>query len=358
MTKMSTDGNGHPGCVDQPPVNGQPGCVDQPPVNGHPGSVDQPPVNRHPGSVDVKVTVLVMTYNHAGFIAQALDSTLAQRTAFEYEILISEDCSTDGTRETVIAYGRKHPGKIRLLLSEQNIHGNAVVSRGINAARGEYIALLDGDDYWISPDKVQKQVDFLDAHPDCSICFHNARVIHEDGSKAPWNWNSEHQARFSSFEDIWMGNFITLCSTMFRRRALGELPRWYDGMALTDWPLHVLNARSGRIGYIDEVMCVYRHHSGGAYSSLTEWNKLERTLQFYLSMNSNLNYRCDRLIRTAMSRYFFEWAQEYANRGDRTHARKCFKTSLKGRPINQYISGKQLLKMFSRLYLRMPRNTA
>jgi glycosyltransferase involved in cell wall biosynthesis len=300
----------------------------------------------------LKVTVLVMTYNHASFIAQSLDSALAQRTDFDYEILISEDCSTDGTRATVISYGKRHPGKIRLLLSEQNLHGNAVVSRGINAARGQYVALLDGDDYWISPDKLQKQVDFLDAHPDCSICFHNARVIHEDGSKAPRNWNPEHQAQFSTFEDIWMGNFIATCATMFRRQALGKVPRWYDGMSITDWPLHVLNARSGRIGYINEVMGVYRYHSGGAYSSLTEWNKLETTLQFYLSMNSNLDYRCDALIRTAMSRYFFEWAQEYENRGDRTHARKCFKTSLRGRALNKYMSGKQLLRMFSRLYLR------
>jgi hypothetical protein len=129
-------------------------------------------------------------------------------------------------------------------------------------------------------------------------------------------------------------------------------------MAITDWPLHVLNARSGRIGYIDEVMCVYRHHSGGAYSTLTEWDKLQRTLQFYQSMNANLDYRYDTLIRTAMSRYFFEWAQEYENRGDRTHARKCFRTSLRGRPINQCISAKQLLKMFSRLYFRAPRSAA
>jgi glycosyltransferase involved in cell wall biosynthesis len=305
-----------------------------------------------------RVTVLVMTYNHVHFITQALDSVLAQRTDFDYEILISEDCSTDGTREIVLAYAHKYPGRIRLLLSERNLHSNAVVSRGIHAARGQYIALLDGDDYWISPDKLQMQVDFLDAHPDCSVCFHNARVMHEDGSRPPWNWNPEHQAPFSSFEDIWLGNFIATCSTLFRREPLGEIPRWYDEMPLTDWPLHVLNARLGRIGYIPTVMGVYRFHRGGAYSSLSESSKLETTRRFYLSMNSNLQYRCDSLIRTSMSRYFFEWAQEYEKRGDRTHARKCFSMSLQGRPINGHISAKHLLRMFSRLYLRAPWNTA
>ncbi len=94
----------------------------------------------------VELSVLVMTYNHAGFIAQALDSALAQRTDFSFEILISEDCSTDGTREAVIEYAERHPGKIRLLLSTVNLRSNAVVSRGIAAARGAYLAFLDGDD--------------------------------------------------------------------------------------------------------------------------------------------------------------------------------------------------------------------
>ena len=96
----------------------------------------------------IKVTVLVMTYNHAKFISKAIDSVLMQKTSFNYEIIVSEDCSTDGTKEIVLEYQQRFPHQIRLLLSEQNIHSNAVVTRGIYAAKGEYIALLDGDDYW------------------------------------------------------------------------------------------------------------------------------------------------------------------------------------------------------------------
>ena len=87
---------------------------------------------------------------------QALDSALAQRLPQPYEILVSEDCSTDGTREIVQEYAESHPHVVRLLLSERNLHSNEVVARGFRAARGRYVALLDGDDYWTSDDKLRR----------------------------------------------------------------------------------------------------------------------------------------------------------------------------------------------------------
>jgi glycosyltransferase involved in cell wall biosynthesis len=304
------------------------------------------------------VSVVVMTYNHANFISQALDSVLMQEVTFDYEILISEDCSTDGTREIVTAYQKQYPDKIRLLLSERNLHCNIVVSRAIRAARGTFIAFLDGDDYWIHRQKLQRQVQFLDAYPQCSMCFHNARVIHEDGSRPPRNWTPEGQPEFSTFEEIWMGNFITLCSTMFRRRVLGSIPEWYDSFLITDWPLHILSAQQGTIGYINEIMAVYRHHSGGVYSALGEVAKLQKTLDFYRAMNVNLDYRYSALIGAAISKYFFEWAEEYEKRGDLDRARSCFKTCLQGRPFNRYLSVRRLLKMGARLYIKGPRAPA
>ncbi len=103
----------------------------------------------------LRASVLVMTYNHAGLIRQALDSVLMQRTSFDYEIVISEDRSTDGTREIVTEYQRRFPNRVRLLLSAENLNSLAVVSRGIRACRGEFVALLDGDDYWTDPAKLQ-----------------------------------------------------------------------------------------------------------------------------------------------------------------------------------------------------------
>jgi glycosyltransferase involved in cell wall biosynthesis len=299
----------------------------------------------------MKVSVLVMTYNHASFIAQALESVLMQQVNFAYEILISEDCSTDGTREIVVEFQNRYPGKIRLLLSEQNIHSNKIVVRGVQAAQGRYIALLDGDDYWTSPYKLQKQVDFLDTHPECGLCFHNATVIHEDGGQPPRNWTPADQKEISTLEDMWLGNFIATCSTMFRRGLFGDLPDWYDAFfPITDWPLHILNAEHGTIGYLNEVMGVYRYHDGGLYSPLSEAHKLEETLRFYKVMNRNLNYKYDRIVHIAISKYFLEWAEEYMSRGDLERAKACFKTCLTARPINKFVSLKRLLQTGLRLY--------
>ena len=295
----------------------------------------------------MKVTVLVMTYNHEKFIRQALESALMQKANFDYEILISEDCSTDCTRRIVIEFQKEYPDKIRLLLSEKNIRSNQIVVRGIKAARGEYIALLDGDDYWTSPEKLQKQANFLDNHGECSMCFHNARIFHEMDRREGRNWTPVGHKEISTLDDIWMGNFIATCSTMFRRDAIGEIPDWYDDMfPITDWPLHILNAERGKIGYIDEVMGMYRYHPGGYYSPFSETKKQEETLKFYRTMDRNLNYRYHKLVNIAISRYFFEWAEEYKNRGDLEKMKACLKTCLSGSPLNPFIPRKKLLRMW------------
>jgi len=312
-----------------------------------PTEMNKPQMDRR-----VKVSVLVMTYNHRSYIKHALDSALEQQTDFDYEIVISEDCSTDGTRELVIDYQRRYPQTIRLLLSEENIRSNAIVVRGINAARGEYIALLDGDDYWTSPHKLQKQADFLDRHPACAICFHNARTVKEEGNGQPWNWTPAGHPEISTLEDIWMGNFIATCSTMFRSGLIEPIPAWYDQMfPITDWPLHILNAEHGSIGYIDEVMGVYRQHLGGYYSPLNEAQKQAKTLAFYREMNAHLSYKYDTIIHTAISKYFYDWARVYIKRGNFDRARSCFNTCLTGRPINRHIPLRKLLQMGARLYL-------
>lgn len=304
----------------------------------------------------VEVSVVVMTFNHARFIRQALDSVLAQRGARRYEVLISEDCSTDGTREIVVDYQRRYPDRIRLLLSEHNLRSNAVVRRGIEAARGAYVAFLDGDDYWTDPDKLEKQVEFLRAHPQCSMCFHNARVVDEEGTREARNWTPANQPRFTGFEDIWMGNFIPMCSAMFRRTALERIPAWYESLfPITDWPLHILSARHGAIGYLDEVMGVYRQHGGGLYSAQSEAQKQEQTLAFYRTMNANFDYRYDKLVRGALSRYFFEWAEEYKRRGDFARARRCLKTCFEGRPFSRHVPTVRLLRTAARVCLAAPK---
>src|SRR6267154_2103125 len=135
---------------------------------------------------DIQVSVVLITYNHEAYVAQAIETVMSQQTDFEYELIISEDCSTDRTREIIQEYQRRYPERIRLFLSEHNVNDNSVWTRAWTAARGRYIATLDGDDYWTSPDKLQRQRNFLDVHKEYSACFHNADVVWEDNREPPY----------------------------------------------------------------------------------------------------------------------------------------------------------------------------
>jgi glycosyltransferase involved in cell wall biosynthesis len=290
--------------------------------------------------VVVKVSVCVQTYNHEPFIAEALDSVLMQETDFDYEIVLGEDESQDRTREICIDCAARYPRRIRLFLRSRKdvIHidgrqtGRFNFVGNLKAARGQYIALLDGDDYWSDRDKLQKQVDFLEAHPECSMCFHNVRVIYEDGSQEPQNYCPSGQKEISGLEDILKRNFIPSCSVMFRRGLAPELPDWFYLTQMGDWPLHLMNAEKGRIGYIDQVMGVYRVHSGGAWSSLSQIELLHENIKFYHYANAHLGFRYDRLIKTCLSDRYCTLASAYARDGDMAKARIYARRSLAERP--------------------------
>lgn len=292
------------------------------------------------------VSVLVMTYDHERFIGQAMESVLGQEAPFEYEILVSEDRSTDRTREIVLDYQRRFPERIHLLLSERNVRSNEVVRRGLRAARGRYIALLDGDDYWTSPHKLARQAEYLERHPECTICFHNARVVDESGNDSGRLWTRSELPEISTLREIWMGNFIATCSVMYRSGVVREVPDWYVPMfPITDWPLHILHAEHGTIGYIDEVMGAYRGHVGGLYSGLSERKKLESTARFYDVMSRNLQGRHDEHIRRARTRYFYEWALEFAGRADLAMAERCLGWALRGWPARDAVPLRTLARL-------------
>ncbi len=124
-----------------------------------------------------KVIVGIQTYNLEEYIAQALDSVLMQKTTFEYQILVADDCSTDKTKEILQEYQEKHPERIRILWAERNMGSLASSNRIFHKIDCEYFTLLDGDDYWVGEDRLQKQVDFLDTHPEYTMCAGNTQYL-------------------------------------------------------------------------------------------------------------------------------------------------------------------------------------
>ncbi|HXX56646.1 MAG TPA: glycosyltransferase [Nitrospirota bacterium] len=280
----------------------------------------------------MKVSVLMITYNHEAYIAGALNSVLMQRVNFDYEIVIGEDCSTDNTRNIAIDYQKKHPDKIRLFLPEKNIGmiGNFIAT--YKACEGEYVALLEGDDYWTSPDKLQRQVDFLDAHPECSECFHNVNEVYDTRPELNHPFHRRRlKKRIFTLSDIISHNFIPTCSTIFRNRLFGEFPEWFSSMPMGDWPLHVLNAEHGTICYMDEILAAHRVHEAGVWSGLENTAILVNSIDAANHMNDHYRSRFQKEINKSVSFWHWKVAQILYERGDIDgayhHGLKCLVTS-------------------------------
>ncbi len=248
----------------------------------------------------------MVTYNHEAYIAKALDSILSQEVDFEYEIVVGEDCSTDQTRNILLDYKSKYPQKIKLILQEKNVGPQLNGMMTFNSCEGEYIALLDGDDYWTDNLKLQKQVDMLDCNPKIMESFHKVRAINFDNCNSSFDFPVGLSKTTYELEDVLSGFFIPTLSVVLRRSAINKLPPITQHMTNVDWLIHVLCAEKGSIGYIDEVMGVYREHAGGVWSSLKRVQLLENTIQSAYIINRHLYYKYDRLLRRRIA----DWHRE------------------------------------------------
>lgn len=272
----------------------------------------------------MKVSVVIATYNHAAFIDQCLDSVLAQETAFAFEIVVSEDASTDGTTGIIRAWQTRYPEQVRLILSARNERSNRVIARGFEAARGDYVALLDGDDFWTSPDKLARQAALLDAEPGLSLCFTNAEVVDPAGAPVGRQWTPHRIGTRLALDDLWQGNPFATCGSLFRRSCLPAIPAWYDGFfPVTDWPLYILFAEQGDIGFIDEPMGAYRLHPGGLYSAQADAAKLAAMDSLFRRLEAHLDQRHGAALRAGHHRYFLDWARGHLRRGAPALARQA-----------------------------------
>jgi hypothetical protein len=262
----------------------------------------------------MKVSVLTVTYNQEEYIAQALESALCQQTKFAYEIVVAEDCSSDATRAEVRRVAAKHPDKLRPLLNEHNLGMHRNFLQAYAACRGEYVALLEGDDYWTSPHKLQRQVDFLDQHSECALCFHNAIMICE-GSEEQHLCRAPERKETFGLLDLLPANFIYGCTVLFRNKLIGQLPDWVFQVLIGDWALYLLLACHGKLGYIDETMAVYRRLRTGQMSKATSEQVRRSTQALYEHVNRHLNYEYSTLIQAlAAMAENFSLLEDHAHR--------------------------------------------
>ena len=283
------------------------------------------------------VSVILLTYNHERFLVQAIESVLAQRTRAPFELLISEDCSTDRSREIIDRFVTRHPDRLRVFLSERNLNSNECTLRALRAGHGRYVAFLDGDDYWTSNDKLQRQVDFLDGHQQCSMCFHKAIVIRDDGGAAPREFTATTLPTITQLPDLLRGNYIVGCTAMIRRDVLQDIPAWYEHAPYGDWPLYVFAAQRGSIGFLPEAMSVYRLHDEGVWSSAPRDRQIQGNVQFYNSILAHLGPSFRPQILPRLARHYFELGVLKKDAGRYVEAVEYLVTSIRIRPFTSEI---------------------
>jgi glycosyltransferase involved in cell wall biosynthesis len=299
----------------------------------------------------------MLAYNHAPFIAQAISSVLAQETTFDYEIVIGEDRSTDDTRAIVCDFAARHPTRIRPLFRERNMGGMRNFISTFGACRGKYTALLDGDDRWTDPRKLQLQVNAMDAHPEWSTCYHRSLVVTTDGSAPPALYPRGERPPVSHLAELFECDFMCTASVMYRRGLLNRLPDDFEQLAMGDWPLHILYAVHGPVGFIDRTMAEYRIHPGGLWSPRPATYQLERAAEMFSFMRKCLRSRYrDASARSAASS-FIAASHAFHDSGDRARAR-----AMAWRPIARHLVSrgfplKKWVRCVAKAYLkRSPRD--
>ncbi len=297
----------------------------------------------------MKVSALITAYNHEKYIAQALDGILMQEVDFDFEVVVGDDCSTDRTREIVLDYARRHPGVIRTVFPERNLGdgGKPMLVETVRACRGEYVAMMDGDDYWTAPYKLRRQAEFLDAHPECSLCHHDVRVVAEEGAEPPDRSGSRPPA-FATLEDLLHDNFVQSPTPMIRREAIAEFPAWYYASPWGDYPLYVMAAEKGLLGYIDEPMAVYRVHPGGIWSGLDRLARAKSVVEFYETLEPGIRVRHARTLSRIVARRLYGVARAHAELGEVGPTARALWTALRRDPRASQVGHLRMARMLIR----------
>lgn len=231
-----------------------------------------------------KLTVCLITYNHKPYIARAIESILMQETNFLWEIIVADDFSTDGTRDILQSYADHYPDLITLMLQPQNIGPARNFEMLITAPESEYIAYLEGDDFWTDPLKLQKQFDFLEANPDYVVTYHDAITVDENENVVESEFLplDEVHKKEKSQRELKEGAWLLTLSLCFRN-VLPSLPPEMNTVFNGDTFFISLLGNHGKGKFLDDIRpACYRVHSGGVWSAKSQYNKLMPICNTYL----------------------------------------------------------------------------
>lgn len=235
----------------------------------------------------LQVSIIMITYNHEKYIAEAIKGVLMQKTDFEIEFIIANDASTDNTHALIT----------QLAIDATNITINYInhsVNIGmmpnfvsvLQQCSGKYIALCEGDDYWTDPLKLQKQVDFMEGNPEYNICFHEVNVYKQEKIILESDTITREVPDITTIQELSKGNFMHTPSVLFRNNF--NIPKWFSKTPTGDWTLYMIVVKDKKIKKIPEVMAVYREHSAGIWSGKNRLERMKMTKKTFTLVLKNI----------------------------------------------------------------------
>ncbi len=250
-----------------------------------------------------KISVCIVAYNHERYIADCLSSVLGQRVDAELEILVGDDCSTDGTRQIISEYAQRYPQLIRPTFHPKNFGGCHNYQSLIEQSSGDYVAHLDGDDYWL-PGKLQSQITMLSGRPECVAIFSNAIVMRENGEIFGM-FNNAIPTSFDLDFLLAEGNFLNHSSMLYRQRLKSEILSIHG--PYVDYKVNLRFAQQGLLCHTNQVHVVYR--IGSATSAISNQPEYVRKLYLEALLELPAQVQISAAMRSVMTKFF--WSDVY-----------------------------------------------
>ena len=292
---------------------------------------------------DVVVSIVCNAYNHEKYIADAIEGFVMQKANFGFEILIHDDASTDHTADIIREYEKRYPELIKPIYQTENQYSKkegSVLRIQYGRAKGEYIALCEGDDYWTDSLKLQKQVDALKAHPECDMCAHGAVTIDAETQREIYRDGAKGCDRILNPEDVIAGGggYLTTNSLMFRKSLLDTKWKFREIIKL-DYTLQILGSLRGGIVYLEDTMSVYRLGVQGSWTQRMAQDVKKRIqhrsriFQMFETLNAETGYKYDATIQREIMRTEIDTLDLSGN--GKEIFKKKYKKTLKEMPREQ-----------------------
>jgi len=276
------------------------------------------------GSSNVRVSICCTTYNHEAYIEETLKGFLVQSTQFPFEIIVHDDASTDKTLSILYKYKNIYPELINLIVQDENQYSQGKkIARDFvwSEAKGDYIALCEGDDYWVCKQKLQKQFNALESNKTIDLCFHDHFNLDTSGKITPSLIHSNRKNHTLEVKEILMadGSFMSTASLMIRTKSLLNMPEWFSSTPVSDFFIQVVCSLKGAL-YLPERMSVYRAFAPNSWTSTFRsmspselknyYDSLDHSLEdlnnfLGVSYSKEVNYRRFMLCMSAMKNSLF-----------------------------------------------------